>query len=303
MAITIDSILGVYSNIIIIMYTNVLIGTSGWKYDDPIEKGGWIGVFYPDIKTKFLKYYSQFFNTVEFDAIFYEKFYSKMTRGTLSGLSRASPDRFQFSVKVPETITHLKKMNVAQGAYWDFEKYLDILEPLKSYNKLGTILFQLPPYFTADYFSKIEPFLDKLPGGYDYAVEFRHSSWHTEGALELLKHYNIASVLTDSPDPGLQFLSEPVVTADHAFIRFHGRNRNFWYNYLYSKQELDPWINKVNQIAQQVKTLRIYFNNHFAGAAIINSIQFEEMLGKKIQEDKKQVLDRAELFYMQNRQH
>ncbi len=52
-----------------------LIGCSGWKYDDPIEKGGWIDVFYPDAKTRFLNYYSRFFNTAEFDAVFYEKLY------------------------------------------------------------------------------------------------------------------------------------------------------------------------------------------------------------------------------------
>jgi uncharacterized protein YecE (DUF72 family) len=102
-----------------------------------------------------------------------------------------------------------------------------------------------------------------LPDGYDYAVEFRHASWQTEGVLELLAQHNIASVLTDSPDPGLQFLSNPVVTADHSFIRLHGRNHAFWYNYLYSKEEeLEPWASKVNDIAKKAKRLRIFFNNH-----------------------------------------
>jgi uncharacterized protein DUF72 len=153
-----------------------LLGTSGWKYNEPVEKGGWIGVFYPDEKTRFLKYYSQFFDTVEFDAVFYEKLYAGMSKGTFIGLSRATPENFQFSVKVPERITHKKKMSLDQGAFSDFEGYLEMLEPLKTYNKLGAILFQLPPYFTVSDFSKIEPFLDKLPKGYDYSVEFRHGS-------------------------------------------------------------------------------------------------------------------------------
>jgi Protein of unknown function DUF72 len=87
--------------------------------------------------------------------------------------------KFQFSVKVPEIITHDKKLYVQQGAFSDFEKYLEMLEPLKKYNKLGAILFQLPPYFAVEDFSKIEPSLGKLPEGYDYAVEFRHASWQT----------------------------------------------------------------------------------------------------------------------------
>jgi uncharacterized protein YecE (DUF72 family) len=150
-----------------------------------------------------------------------------MSKGTFFGLSRATLEGFQFSVKVPEIITNDKKLNIQQDAFSDFERYLEMLEPLKTYNKLGAILFQLPPYFTVDDFSKIEPFLGKLPEGYDYAVEFRHASWQTEGALELLKQHNIASVLTDSPDPSLQFLSNPVVTADHAFIRMLGKSIRF----------------------------------------------------------------------------
>jgi uncharacterized protein YecE (DUF72 family) len=126
------------------------------------------------------------------------------------------------------------------------------------------------------------PILDRLPTGYEYAVEFRHPSWQTEGALELLKQQSIASVLTDSLDPGLQFLSNPVVTADHSFIRLHGRNHGYWYNYLYSKKELEPRTDKVNEIANQTKKLWIYFNNHYAGAAIINAMQFEEMLGQEL---------------------
>ena len=176
-----------------------------------------------------------------------------------------------------------------------------MLEPLESFNKLGVILFQLPPSFTITDFSKIEPFLAKLPGGYDYAVEFRHASWQTEGALELLAQHNIASVLTDSPDPGLQFLSNPVVTADHSFIRLHGRNHGFWYNYLYSKEELEPWAKKVNDIATKAKRLRIYFNNHYAGAAIINALMFEKMLGIELSQEQEQMLSHAEQFYSEHR--
>jgi len=83
-----------------------LIGCSGWNYSDAPDKGGWTGVFYPDKDTKRLRYYSQFFNTVEMDSSFYEKFYSQMTKGTFIGMVRATPEKFQFSVKVPETITH-----------------------------------------------------------------------------------------------------------------------------------------------------------------------------------------------------
>jgi uncharacterized protein YecE (DUF72 family) len=83
-----------------------LVGCSGWNYPAPASKGGWVGSFYPSSTTKFLHYYSQFFDTVEMDSIFYERFYSKMDVGIFTGMVEATPDNYEFSLKVPETITH-----------------------------------------------------------------------------------------------------------------------------------------------------------------------------------------------------
>jgi uncharacterized protein YecE (DUF72 family) len=280
----------------------VLIGCSGWNYGDTPDKGGWTDVFYPDKDTKRLRYYSEFFNTAEMDSIFYEKFYSKMTKGTFIGMARATPEKFQFSVKVPETITHNKRLDINKGAMIDFQEFLDKISPLKTANKLGTILIQLPPSFTVSNFKNIEGFLDRLPSssGYDYAVEFRHPSWSTEGPWDMLRHYNIATVMTDSPaKENLQFLSDiTITTADHSFIRFHGRNTkgHYWYNYLYSKEELEPWIEKVSQIKRQTKVLRIYFNNHYGGKAIVNALEFKEMIGMPSSEKERRVIEKAQSY-------
>ncbi|MDQ3975294.1 MAG: DUF72 domain-containing protein [Thermoproteota archaeon] len=277
-----------------------LLGCSGWNYTDTSDKGGWTGVFYPDKDTKRLRFYSQFFNTAEMDSIFYEKFYSKMTKGTFIGMVKATPENFQFSVKVPETITHRKRLEVKKGAIREFEIFLDKISPLKNSNKLGAILLQLPPSFTVNDFKNIEGFLDRLPtNGYDYSVEFRHPSWKTEGPWDMLKHYNIAAVMTDSPaNENLEFLSEvTVTTADHSFIRFHGRNikGHYWYNYLYNKEELKPWVEKVEQIRKQTKVLRAYFNNHYGGKAVVNALQFKEMTGTALSEYEKKVLEHAQI--------
>ena len=264
----------------------LLIGCSGWDYPEPPPKG-WLGVFYPSRKTKRLHYYSQFFSTAEMDSTFYNEFYSKMTKGTFVGLARATPEKFQFSIKVPKAITHDKKLSVKRGAIADFEEFLDKISPLKTMNKLGVILIQLPPSFTVTDFRNIEGFLDRLPRGYDYAVEFRHESWRTEGPWEMLKHYEVAVVMTDSPDPTLRFLSDIVVTADHAFVRWHGRNDKFWYDYLYSKEELKPWAEKIKKIKGQTKMLRGYFNNHLGGKAVLNALQFKQMNGSLSNNEKK----------------
>lgn len=283
-----------------------LLGCSGWSYADTPDNGGWTEVFYPDANTKKIQYYSQFFDTVEMDSTFYHKFYSNMTKGTFIGMIRATPDKFQFSVKVPETITHEKRLDIRRGAITDFEEFLDKISPLKIAKKLGAILIQLPPSFNVNDFKNIEAFLDRLPNSnnYDYAVEFRHPSWKTEGPWEMLKHYNIATVITDSPPiENLRFLSDVIITANHSFIRFHGRNTkgHYWYNYLYTKEELKPWVEKVSQIRKETKVLRAYFNNHWGGKAVVNALQFKEMISNTpLPENERKILEHAETYLQTN---
>jgi uncharacterized protein YecE (DUF72 family) len=278
----------------------VLIGCSGWSYSDSFERGGWVKVFYPDAQTKKLQYYSQFFNTAEIDATFYEKFYMYMTKDSFTAMARATPDNFQFSIKVPETVTHDKRLDVTKGAMALLDEFLDKISPLRASNKLGAVLIQLPPSFTVKEFRNTEEFLDRLPGGYDYAIEFRNPSWNTEGPWEMLKHYNIAAVMTDSPEPDkLQFLSQPIVTANHTFIRWHGRQVKPRYKYLYSKEELKPWVDKLNQVSTETAVVRGYFNNHYGARAVVNAIEFKEMLGTVLSQKQRAVLENARILLSQ----
>lgn len=299
------------------------LGCSGWNYGDTPEKGGWLDIFYPTKDTKRLRYYSEFFNTVEMDSIFYEEFYSKMTKGLFFGMVKATPPNFEFSIKVPERITHRKKLELGKDVISDFKEFLDKISPLYNYGKLGAILIQLPPSFSIEYFNILEKFLDKIPrkpergnqidnntitttnkvnDNYQYAIEFRHPSWNTEGPLELLKHYNIANVITDSPEKeNLSFLSNSIVSSsDHSFVRFHGRNTSsghYWYNYLYIKKELGPWVDRITNLKNQTKKLRIYFNNHYGGKAVINALQFKEMNGLSLNDKERKILQNAENYY------
>jgi len=279
----------------------VLIGCSGWSYSDSFERGGWVKVFYPDAQTKKLPYYAQFFETAEMDATFYEKFCMYMTKGTFTAMIRATPDKFQFSIKVPETVTHDKRLDVTKGAMALFEEFLEKISPLKSANKLGAVLIQLPPSFTVKEFQNTEEFLDRLPNGYDYAIEFRNPSWNTEGPWEMLKHYGIAAVMTDSPEQdNLQFLSQAIVTANHCFIRWHGRQIKPRYNYLYSREELKQWVDKVRQLSNETAVVRGYFNNHYGARAVVNAIEFKEMLGKVLSDKEKAVLENSRNFFFED---
>ena len=87
----------------------------------------------------------------------------------------------------------------------DSNEFLNKISSLEYNKKLGAIIIQLPPSFTISESNRLEIFLDALRKRSDIknknniAIEFRHNSWNTEGVLELLHHFNIASVLTNSP--------------------------------------------------------------------------------------------------------
>jgi uncharacterized protein YecE (DUF72 family) len=129
-------------------------------------------------------------------------------------------------------------------------------------------------------------------------VEVVAEGWGPADSWEMLKHYNIAAVMTDSPaKENLQFLSRITITADHSFFRFHGRNTrgHYWYNYLYSAQESKPWVEKVDQIKKQTKILRVYFNNHHGGKAVVNALQFKAT-GHSLSEIERNALEHAQKY-------
>ena len=129
---------------------------------------------------------------------------------------------------------------------------------------------------------------------FDYAVEFRHNSWLDESrkeidpaALEVLRERNVAIVLIDGP--GLHLGSGQ--TANHSYLRFHGRNYDIWYrdekeddhrldryDYLYSRDELNLWVPQIKDVEQKTMRVRIYFNNHARAKSIGNGFLLMDML-------------------------
>ena len=90
-----------------------------------------------------------------------------------------------------------------------------------------------------------------------------------------------------------------VSSSDHSFVRFHGRNTSsghYWYNYLYTKKELEPWVNKLRNL-NQTKKLRTYFNNHYGGKSVIKALQFKEMNGISLNDKERKILQNAENYY------
>jgi len=240
------------------------LGTSGWSYKE------WVGPFYED-ERKMFSYYVRFFNTVEINSTFYRY----PSRSTIYGLNRVSPPGFIFSAKLPKLITHEKKLDPKENIKKELMRFLELLEPLSASGKLGCILIQLPPKFTYDRdFEKLGKFLEMIPDGYEFAVEFRNSSWMKEETWRMLREHNVAYCVVDEPS----LPPEVHVTANFAYFRWHGRSRRPWYNYHYSEEELKEWVPKINEARKRTRKIYGYFNNHFHGYAVENCIEFMQML-------------------------
>lgn len=241
-----------------------LFGTSGWSYAE------WVGPFY-DREAKMLSHYSRFFRTVEINSTFYRY----PTKSQIYGYYRASPYGFVFSAKLPKVITHKKKLSLDLSWKNDLFRFLELLDMLQRASKLGAILVQLPPSFVYErHRENLANFLEVLPEGYEFAVEFRDQSWLRDDIWRLLSKYNVAYTVVDEP----LLPPEVHVTADFAYFRWHGRGARPWYNYHYSKQELKEWIPKILKVSNKVKKIYGYFNNHYHGYAPENCIEILEML-------------------------
>ena len=246
--------------------SEVRIGTSGWSYKE------WEGVFYPDSKTPKLSFYSKVFDTVEIDSTFY----ANPSRGLVYGWVKNTPNNFEFSVKLPKLITHDKKLELKNGIEIDLNTFLDLMAPLHQAKKLGPLLIQLPPSFSASRKKALEDFFQVLPSKYRFAVEFRNKTWLKEKKVhELLEKYNIANTIVD--EPLLPIDLKP--TSDVAFIRWHGHGEKPWYDYRYTEKEIEPWVRRVKDELKGVKKIYGYFNNHFHGYAIENGLEFMGMMG------------------------
>jgi len=244
----------------------LLIGTSGWSYNE------WEGVFYPNSSANKLSFYSKVYNTAEVDS----SFYAYPSKGLVLGWAKYTPENFVFSLKLPQLLTHEKKLDLGKGVEADLVRFLSLLKPLMTTGKLGPILIQLPPsYSFQSDFEKLKGFLSKAPEDVKFAVEFRHPSWLKEEVWSFLRSRNVASVIVDEP----LLPPDTIVTADFAFIRWHGHGSRPWYNYRYSEKELQGWVPKVKEVTSRVEKTYGYFNNHFRGFAVENSLRMMEMLG------------------------
>jgi uncharacterized protein YecE (DUF72 family) len=240
------------------MAPRIHIGTSGWIYDH------WREVFYPKDcpKAKWLDFYTRHYGTVELNA----SFYRLPKPQTFENWRERTPDNFLWAVKANRYITHIKRLKDPEEP---LERFFGSADALKE--KLGPILFQLPPNLSFDE-TAFSHFCKQLKGDRLYALEVRHPSWAQEKrAIDILRDNNIAFCVSDSAGR-YPYIEED--TATFIYIRLHGSKK--LYASEYSEKELQTYAGKIRDWS---KDTYLYFDNDYKGHAIKNAKRMKEILG------------------------
>lgn len=167
----------------------IYAGSSGWAYP------GWKPDFYPASvpAKKLLEYYATRLNSVEVNYTFR----SLPSSSTVNSWLAATGDNFRFSFKAPQRITHILRLKECSDA---LDRFAHSLAPVAEANRLGVILFQLPPNLKAD-FDRLNDFLEDARNlKFRLAFEFRHESWFSPETYSLLRNHGAALCIAESDD-------------------------------------------------------------------------------------------------------
>ncbi len=237
------------------------IGCSGFFYDH------WKGVFYPEDlpKKRWFEYYCSKFSTVELNVTFYKL----PDKETFTKWYKETPPGFVISLKGSRFITHVKKLKAsAEPVDVFFSRALALKE------KLGVVLWQLPPGLRADP-ARLAEFLELLrPYGARNAFEFREGAWISKKVISLLEKENVSLCMADWPE----FLNDLPLTSDSVYIRRHGEGGS--YATSYSSEQLKADAARIRKYLRQRKDVFLYFNNDFSGYAPNNARELITILKK-----------------------
>jgi uncharacterized protein YecE (DUF72 family) len=209
----------------------LLAGTSGFSYKE------WLGKFYPEKLpgNAMLRYYAERLATVEIN----NTFYRMPAEAMLTNWANEVPAHFTFTLKAPRRITHEKRLREAGEDVAEFLRRAQLLG-----DKLGAILFQLPPFLKKD-LPRLKNFLALLPPGARVAFEFRNESWQDAEVHETLRGHGAMLCVTDTDEGDTPFVS----TSDHGYLRLRRTH--------YDDADLRAWAEKI--AALKLDRAYIYF--------------------------------------------
>lgn len=257
----------------------IRVGPAGWSYKD------WEGTVYPPHGSRFdhLSYLAGWFDTIEVNSSFYR--IPPPTHAKSWVRRVAGNDAFRFTAKSYRGFTHEKSALSVE----DVAAFREFLAPFAAEGRLGCVLHQFPWSFRNGEESRerlsqlIEAFR-----GFPQVVEVRHGSFQSEEFVTFLRELDVGFANVDQPLFSDSVKPATIVTGNVAYARFHGRNYQKWfaheeswerYDYLYSKEELAPWVGRIREMASE-KDVYVVTNNHFRGQAIVNAGDLKRELGQ-----------------------
>ena len=191
--------------------------------------------------------------------------------------------RFRFTAKLWRRFTHERD---APPTADDVKEVKEGLDVLAEEDRLLAVLVQFPWSFRNEpearaWLARVVEAFEEYP----LALEVRHASWDDPDALEWLAEKQVGLTAIDQPIH--EGSLGPLVrrTGPVAYFRFHGRNHESWfaegrpsherYNYLYGREELDPWVDEIRAAASDpaVAAVIAITNNHYRGQAAVNALQ------------------------------
>jgi uncharacterized protein YecE (DUF72 family) len=201
---------------------NFYVGTSGYSYKE------WKGRFYPQglPDKQMLRHYGEHFRTVEINYTFR----GMPEASVLQAWAGMVPADFKFVLKAPQQITHRKRLKDADDSVTQLFDVAGVLN-----ERLGPVLFQLPPNFKKDV-PRLREFLALLPSQRRAAFEFRHQSWFDEETFGLLRDHQVALCIAEAEDD----LEIPfMATANWGYLRLRRPD--------YGDAELTAWVKRLRE--------------------------------------------------------
>ena len=227
----------------------LLTGTTGYSFKE------WVGPFYPE-KTPasgMLRFYGERFPTVEIN----NTFYRMPAQSVLERWAAETPAGFVFALKASRFITHIKRLKEVESSVAEFTRRAAFLG-----DKLGILLFQLPPFFKKD-LPRLRDLLAALPAGMRAAVEFRNDTWHDDEVYAALRDGGAALCVMED-DEGV---SPFVRTSDDAYLRLRRTQ--------YGESDLRAWAERL--AAQPFERAWVFFKHEDEGLAPRYARQFTEL--------------------------